>query len=100
MQLKACLIILIIVTTEFDMASINNLLIKAGARIGHTENRLIHFSDDTTHIKAIQILNYTNFDPEIFAELLEKEIRSALSPQLRDQISRSQAFSLIKEKLK
>jgi hypothetical protein len=37
------------------------------------------------------------FSPEKFAELIVKECGVALSPMLRDMISRGQAFDLIKK---
>ncbi len=39
---------------------------------------------------------YMNFDHEKFAELIVKECGVALSPMLRDMVSRGQAFDLIK----
>ena len=41
--------------------------------------------------------SYANFDREKFAELIVKECGVALSPMLRDMVSRGQAFDLIKE---
>lgn len=39
----------------------------------------------------------THFDKEKFAELIVKECGVALSPMLRDMISRGQAYDLIKQ---
>ena len=41
--------------------------------------------------------SYANFDREKFAELIVRECGVALSPMLRDMISRGQAYDLIKE---
>jgi hypothetical protein len=41
--------------------------------------------------------SYANFDREKFAELIVKECGVALSPMLRDMVSRGQAYDLIKE---
>ena len=47
---------------------------------------------------AIECYNpYGNFDHEKFAELIVKECGVALSPMLRDMVSRGQAFDLIKQ---
>jgi hypothetical protein len=40
---------------------------------------------------------YEDFDKEEFAQLIIKECGVALSPMLRDQISRGKAFDLIKQ---
>jgi hypothetical protein len=37
------------------------------------------------------------FDPDKFAELIIKECSVALSPMLRDMVSRGQAYDLIRE---
>ena len=37
------------------------------------------------------------FDKEKFAELIVRECRVALSPMLRDMVSRGQAYDLIKQ---
>ena len=42
-------------------------------------------------------VSYDNFDKEKFAELIVRECGVALSPMLRDMISRGQAFDLIKK---
>ena len=42
-------------------------------------------------------LSHTYFDQEKFAELIVKECRVALTPMLRDMISRGQAYNLIKQ---
>jgi len=42
-------------------------------------------------------LSHTYFDKEKFAELIIKECGVALSPMLRDMISRGQAYDLIKQ---
>ena len=42
-------------------------------------------------------VDYSNFDPKKFAELIVKECGVALSPMLRDMVSRGQAFDLIKQ---
>jgi hypothetical protein len=41
--------------------------------------------------------SYAYFDKQKFAELIVKECGVALSPMLRDMVSRGQAFDLIKE---
>ena len=38
-----------------------------------------------------------HFDQEMFAKLIVKECGVALSPMLRDMVSRGQAFELIKQ---
>ncbi len=49
-------------------------------------------------IPGIMGLNrFTHFDPEKFAELIVQECGVALSPMLRDMISRGQAVELIKK---
>ena len=58
---------------------IDNLMIKAGAYFGG------------------EGVDYSNFDPKRFAELIVKECGVALSPMLRDMVSRGQAFDLIKK---
>ena len=40
---------------------------------------------------------YEIFDKEKFAELIVRECGVALSPMLRDMVSRGQAYNLIKE---
>lgn len=42
-------------------------------------------------------MKLTGFDPEKFAELIVQECGVALSPMLRDMVSRGQAYNLIKE---
>ena len=42
-------------------------------------------------------VSYDKFDKEKFAELIVKECRVALTPMLRDMISRGQAYNLIKQ---
>ena len=42
-------------------------------------------------------VNEWHFDQEMFAELIIKECGVALSPMLRDMVSRGQAFDLIKQ---
>ena len=58
---------------------IEKLLVKAGAYFGG------------------EGVDYSNFDPKKFAELIVRECGVALSPMLRDMVSRGQAFDLIKE---
>ena len=58
---------------------IDQLLHKAGA----------HFGGDG--------INYSGFEPSKFAELIVQECGVALSPMLRDMISRGQAVELIKK---
>ena len=41
--------------------------------------------------------SYANFDREKFAELIVGECGVALSPMLRDMVSRGQAYDLIKQ---
>ena len=41
--------------------------------------------------------DYAYFDHKEFAELIVRECRVALSPMLRDMVSRGQAYDLIKE---
>lgn len=41
--------------------------------------------------------SYANFDREKFAELIVQECGVALSPMLRDMVSRGQAYDLIKQ---
>lgn len=41
-------------------------------------------------------VDYDNFSYEKFAELIVRECEQALRPQLRDMISRGQAYELIK----
>ena len=41
--------------------------------------------------------SYAYFDKEKFAELIVRECGVALSPMLRDMVSRGQAFDLIKQ---
>ena len=42
-------------------------------------------------------LLYEGFDEEKFAELIVRECGVALSPMLRDMVSRGQAYDLIKQ---
>lgn len=42
-------------------------------------------------------VDYDNFSYEKFAELIVRECEQALRPQLRDMISRGQAYELIKQ---
>jgi hypothetical protein len=58
---------------------IDQLLHKAGARFG---------AEGT---------DYSDFTSSKFAELIVQECGVALSPMLRDMVSRGQAFDLIKE---
>ena len=58
---------------------IDKLLVKAGAYFGG------------------EGVDYSNFDPKKFAELIVRECGVALSPMLRDMVSRGQAFDLIKD---
>ena len=53
----------------------------------------------TTRVNAVpnESMAYTYFDTEKFAELIVKECGVALSPMLRDMVSRGQAFDLIKK---
>jgi len=41
--------------------------------------------------------SYAKFDREKFAELIVRECSVALSPMLRDMVSRGQAYNLIRE---
>ena len=62
----------------------------------HIERRQEYFSSvvDPT-IKSVSVTRH--FDLDLFAELIVKECGVALSPMLRDMISRGQAYNLIKE---
>ena len=58
---------------------IDKLMVKAGAYFGG------------------EGVDYSNFDPKKFAELFVRECGVALSPMLRDMVSRGQAYDLIKQ---
>jgi len=58
---------------------IDQLLVKAGAYFGG------------------EGIDYSNFDPKKFAELIVRECGVALSPMLRDMVSRGQAYDMIKQ---
>jgi hypothetical protein len=49
------------------------------------------------YVNGVLIDGHLHFDVNKFAELIIKECGIALSPMLRDMISRGQAYDLIKE---
>jgi hypothetical protein len=48
-------------------------------------------------VNGVLVDGHLHFDTEKFAQLIVKECGVALSPMLRDMISRGQAFDLIKK---
>jgi hypothetical protein len=58
--------------------------------------KLIEQATSTQGPTPYNPLTFEVFDKEKFAELIVKECGVALSPMLRDMVSRGQAFDLIK----
>ena len=59
--------------------------------------KLIEQATSTQGPTPYNPLTFEVFDKEKFAELIVKECGVALSPMLRDMVSRGQAFDLIKQ---
>ena len=49
------------------------------------------------HVNGVLVDGHLHFDTEKFAGLIVKECGVALSPMLRDMVSRGQAYDLIKQ---
>jgi hypothetical protein len=55
------------------------------------------FFDESTNQPSDKMYTFTEHKMQQFAELIVKECGVALSPMLRDMVSRGQAFDLIKQ---
>jgi hypothetical protein len=51
----------------------------------------------STHKQSLGVYQFYTDELEKFAELIVKECRVALTPMLRDMVSRGQAYELIKQ---
>ena len=61
------------------------------------EHAKVYATECTKHFTGDEPVVWMDYYTEKFAELIVKECGVALSPMLRDMVSRGQAFGLIKE---
>ena len=61
------------------------------------EHAKVYATECTKHFTGDEPVVWMDYYTEKFAELIVKECGVALSPMLRDMVSRGQAFDLIKE---